>query len=162
VAVSQGRDLVGRILVLEDDSRMSDWLEASIHRELADLDPVIEIVETEAEFVLEWLPSFRQSLKAQPQVIVIDVMLRWTDPAPDQPPRPAEVIEGGFMRAGLRCFKLIRSSVALARTKVIFFSSLTEEDLESLGVACERCKFVPKDDGQAILASIRAAMTGLS
>jgi hypothetical protein len=153
---------VGRILVLEDDSRMSDWLKALIYRELADLDPVIELVETEAEFVLEWLPSFRQSLKAQPQVIVIDVMLRWTDPSPDQPPRPPEVIAGGFMRAGLRCFNLIRNNIALAHTKVILFSSLTSEDLASLGVTCEGCRFVPKDDGRAVLASIRAAMMGLS
>jgi CheY-like chemotaxis protein len=148
-----------RVLILEDDSAMSEWLESAIHREMADLRPEIEVLETESEFVLKWLPEFDKGLREKPAVIVIDVMLRWTDPDPDQPPRPPEVIDGGFMRAGLRCLDLIRKHTTLSRSRVVLFTNLSKENLESIGGNADDVEFVQKDDALVVLRRIRAALT---
>ncbi len=149
---------MGHVLILEDDASASGWLESAIRRELTDLASAIEIVETESEFVLEWLPQFDQGMKPQPSVIVIDIMLRWTDPAPQQPPRPPEVIQGGFMRAGLRCLESIRQRPKLLHVPVVLYTALTREDLFSLGGKPDGVQFVQKGDGQAVLGPIRAAL----
>src|ERR1051325_11089435 len=104
---------MGKILIVEDDETMATWLIKAIQQGLADLQPQIEILETESEFVLTWLPLFKRGAKKRPDAIVIDGMLSWTDAAPNQPARPPEVIEGGFARAGLRCYQLIQRDPAL-------------------------------------------------
>jgi CheY-like chemotaxis protein len=145
------------ILILEDNPTASEWLESAIQRYLADLNPRTEVLETEAEFVHGWVREFDQGGKRRPDLIVIDIMLRWTDPAPDQPPRPPEVIEGGFTKAGLRCLDLIRHHRALSQSRVILFTVLSQEDLKGLGKPGD-VEVLRKGDGQKIIESIRTVL----
>lgn len=147
-----------KILVLEDDYRTAESLEEAIASELAEFHPEVEVLGTEAEFVLNWLPEFKKGSKQRPDVIVIDVMLRWTDPAPAQPVPPPEVIEGGFARAGLRCYGLIQGEHALSRSKVILFTNLDEKDMSSLGGKPSGLLFIPKGQEDAILRPLRSAL----
>lgn len=156
--MSGGQDKMVRILIIEDDDAMCEWLESAIQRELAAFLPKIEILETEAEFVLQWLPGFDKGIKLKPDVIVIDIMLRWTNPSPEQPPRPPEVIQGGFLRAGLRCLEKIQNCPDLAKTPLILFTSLTEKDLESMGGRPQGVEFLPKEDGHVLFKKIRDAL----
>jgi CheY-like chemotaxis protein len=147
------------ILLLEDDPLTCEWLDNTIKSELSDLRPEIEVIETESEFTQNWIPEVSKGIRTPPDVIVIDIMLRWTDPSPDQPPRPPEVIEGGFVRAGLRCLDLIRKQPVLSQTRVILFTSLTPEDLNAFGGKPQEVLLVQKDDQDAVLGRIRAALT---
>jgi len=136
---------------------MLQFLEKVIIRDLSDLHPEIEPLETESAFV-DWLPLFDSGKKKRPDVVVIDVMLRWTNPHPEQPERPPDVIEGGFMRAGLRCLERIRANPKLIFSRVILFTVLTKEDLNALGANMEGVDFLPKTDGNLICNQIRAAL----
>jgi len=149
---------MARVLLLEDDPSTCESLKDAILSKLSDLRPEVEVIETESEFVQNWLPEVSKGARQPPHVIVIDVMLRWTDPSPNQPPRPPEVIKGGFSRAGLRCHELIRKNRALSQTRVILFTSLTPTDLDAIGGKPVGVEFVQKDDEEAVLQPIRAAL----
>ena len=147
---------MGQILILEDDASMHALLEGIIHDELPDWK--VETLETEYEFRLSWLPWFDLGKKVRPDVVVIDVMLRWTNPSVDQPPRPPEVIEGGFMRAGLRCLELIRQRPALANTRLIFLTSLTKKNLDALGANLDGVLLMHKDNIDQLVGQIRPVL----
>ena len=42
-------------------------------------------------------------LKTEDSVVVMDILLRWADPAPDAPPVPPQVKKDGPYTAGVRC-----------------------------------------------------------
>lgn len=149
---------MGHIVVLEDDASMHPLLESLITKSLGDLDLKIEVIETEADFRMKWLPSVQNTKKQRPDIFVIDVMLRWTDPSPNQPPRPPDVIEGGFMRAGLRCLNLIRQRPSLFNTPVIFLTTLTKKNLDDLGANLEAVEILHKGDINRLPGQIRAAL----
>src|SRR5690349_1085902 len=91
-----------RILLLEDDHRQVEYSHKQIESALPQA--IVDPVNSEYEF--------RQKMDSiglqPPDVIVIDVMLRWTDPAPEMPARPPDVEQEGFYTAGLRCAKLLQ------------------------------------------------------
>ena len=149
---------MGRILIIEDDSTWCQWLETSIKRDLAELWPEVEVVESEAEFVLKWVPGFDAGSKKRPDIIVLDIMLRWTDPDPEQSPRPPNVVEGGFMRAGLRCLDMIKRHGKLSKSHVIIVTVLSQEDLSAIGGNPRATDFVQKNNGEAVLRRIRSAL----
>lgn len=79
--------------------------------------------------------SFRGALPelhhANPQLFLIDVMLRWDDPRPDPVSPPSDAAQEGFFRAGIRLARLIHHTPELATTPVILFSALDKLDVES-------------------------------
>lgn len=91
-----------KIVLLEDDYLQAEAIREDISREIPDA----ELVEnsTEQEFQ-ERLDNFK---KNPPDVVILDVMVRWTDPSEQAKRAPANVGSEGFMRAGLRCAKQIR------------------------------------------------------
>ena len=149
---------MGQILILEDDNSMLLLLEDIVKRNLTDLCPNVELIETESEFILNWMPEFEQGKRKKPDVFVIDVMLRWTDPAPNQPPRSPEAIEGGFMRAGLRCLDQIKQRRALSRSHVILLTALTKKDLDVLGAKLDGVELLHKADINLLAGQIRMAL----
>jgi len=150
---------MAEILILEDDPRMGEWLAEQLERRAGKDRSRIEILETESEFRKEWLSEFREKRRQKPRVIVIDVMLPWTQPAPDQPARPLDVIEGGHVRAGLRCRAEIAEAEGLKDVPVILYSSLTADDLGKLGWEPNSgVIYVSKDDGDKILNAVMNAM----
>jgi DNA-binding NarL/FixJ family response regulator len=114
------------ILLVEDDYLQSQWL----HRHLVGEFPgaQIRVIHTESQFHSE----LDELASDPPDVVVMDIMLRWADPAPDMPTPPAEVSENGFYRAGVRCARLLAqrertSGVPLILYTVLEFRALEEE-----------------------------------
>ena len=66
-----------------------------------------------------------------PDVVVMDVMLRWTDPSPNLVEPPDDIKEAGFYRAGLRCAKLLREHVETKHTPVILYTVLERSDVHN-------------------------------
>jgi CheY-like chemotaxis protein len=111
------------ILIVEDDYFQA----TSIRESLEEAFPGVEIslIKTES--------SFRSGLESitnnPPDVVIMDMMVRWADPSPDPPHIPHEVRAEGFYRAGLRCQKLLEQNEATAKIPIIVYSVLGREDL---------------------------------
>ncbi len=109
-----------KILLLEDDHLQADSLCDQLERGFPNA--VIDHVQSEQEFRSR-IPTLE---KSPPDVAILDVMVRWTDPQPDMEPPPEDVATGGHYRAGLRCHELLRK--ANAQVPVVLYSVLDPAD----------------------------------
>jgi CheY-like chemotaxis protein len=116
-----------RILIVEDDHLQ----EGPFAEHLQDAFPAarIDTVPTEKDF-RERLPRLRAE---PPDVVVMDVMLRWDFPRRDAAPAPDDVREGGYHWAGVRCAQLMAADPDLGRTPVVFCTIVERADLERDG-----------------------------
>lgn len=117
------------IVIVEDDhlqeAPLQDYLTGTI------TDAQIETISTELEFRTR-LHVLRKHI---PDLVVMDVMLRWTFPAPDAVAPPEDVASGGYYRAGLRCARLLADDPQLCGVPVILYTILERSDLERDGEA---------------------------
>jgi len=88
------------ILIVEDDKIQADELKNRMER----LGFFVHNIATEVEFRRHMDETDRPAYT----LAVVDMMLRWTDPAPDMEAPPLEIIEEGFYTAGLRCCRKLR------------------------------------------------------
>lgn len=98
-----------KVLIIEDDQIQAEDLKARIEK----MGSPADVISTEAEF----RRKFRDGDLKNYSLAVVDMMLRWTDPAPDMEPPDADVIEEGSYTAGLRC---CRSLAARGVPSVVF------------------------------------------
>jgi len=84
-----------RLLIVEDDKIQADQL----GRQIEILGWAVDHISTEVEF----RKRVRQPEITSYSLAVVDMMLRWTDPAPEMEPPTPEIILEGFYTAGLRC-----------------------------------------------------------
>jgi DNA-binding NarL/FixJ family response regulator len=112
------------IVIVEDDPLQVESLKVS----LAVLRNV-QIIEIRTERAFR--VGFDQLAAAQPDVVLMDVMLRWTDPAPNMEPPPDEVRSQKFYRAGLRCQKMLSQDDRTRDIPVCLYTVLERADLES-------------------------------
>lgn len=90
------------IVVVEDDHQDATWIRDELH---ASLNANVPVIQCERDFVA-MLPALGQK---RPDLIIFDVMLRWATSSEEleqeveQGKVPKDVIEEGFIRAGLRC-----------------------------------------------------------
>jgi hypothetical protein len=115
------------ILVVEDDHLQ----EGPLVDEINDAYPSgrVESIYTEHEFRRQ-LSVMRD---AAPDLVIMDVMLRWADPGPDNTDPPKEVVRDGFYRAGLRCAEMLADDDKLRAVPIIIYTILEKEDLERRG-----------------------------
>ena len=130
------------ILIVEDDHSQARLIQEALRKE-ADFgspDTQIRRMSTESQF----RNSLEEIAARKPDVIVMDVMLRWTDPTPDLKPPPDDVRKEGFFRAGLRNAKLLAQDERTKNIPVILYTMLDKIDLEGtpelLGIT-----YLPKD-----------------
>jgi DNA-binding NarL/FixJ family response regulator len=115
-----------RILLIEDDPQQSSSIKAAIERRYRDLE--VEVLETESEFC-DRLAVLRVQ-DPKPRMVICDVMLPWSFPDPDAPIAPADVQEGTFRKAGLRCWRRFRRHKHLESVPWIYFTVLDERTIE--------------------------------
>lgn len=130
------------ILLVEDDAQQSQ----TICESLSEAFPKarIETLSTELQF--------RQRVEAmadhRPDVIVLDIMLRWTDPSPEMVPKPSELKGTTFHKAGFRCQELLQKRPETRDVPVILFTVIDEADV---AVGQSNAVFVAKFRDQALL-----------
>jgi DNA-binding NarL/FixJ family response regulator len=113
-----------KILVVEDDHVQASWIVSALRDSFHNTQ--IEIVSTELEFRSK-LPEI---VEDPPDVVVMDVMLRWADPTPAGVVEPPEEIKREkYYRAGLRCQKLLSEQAAPGRIPVVFYTVLSHDHL---------------------------------
>lgn len=113
------------ILVVEDDPLQADLIREFLSDTSAFPDAEIERISTESEFI----SMFEHIANYRPNVIIMDIMLRWADPSVDFKLPPDEVAEEGFYRAGLRCEKLLAKDLRTSEIPVILYTILGNGDL---------------------------------
>jgi len=119
---------MGQYVVIVEDDHLQ---EGPLEEQLRDAFPAarIETIPTEKEF-RNRLAAFRAD---PPDVVVMDVMLRWEFPSPEPSPPPPDVARDGYYRAGMRCAELMRSDELLRRVPIVFYTILERTDLERDG-----------------------------
>jgi len=115
------------LVVVEDDHLQEGPLQDKL--EDAFPDARVEAIPTERAF-RDRLADLRTR---RPDLVVMDVMLRWDLPSRDAPDPPPDVVAGGYQRAGLRCAELMAADPALAATPVVFWTILERCDIERDG-----------------------------
>jgi hypothetical protein len=111
------------IIHVEDDHLQADLLHLTLKSEFPGIN--VERISTELDFY-----NRLESLEQVPDVFIIDVMLRWTNPSIDMQSPPQDVAQEGFYRAGLRCGRKIAAHEIARHVPVIFYSVLERTDLE--------------------------------
>lgn len=114
------------IFIVEDDPVQFDFIEKSLIEEDEFSNLRIKRAPTEQAF-RGMMNDFE---KDKPDVILMDVMIRWTDPSPDMPEAPEEVVRDGFYRAGIRCIELLKNNPRTEDIPILVHSVLDKENLE--------------------------------
>jgi CheY-like chemotaxis protein len=121
---------VGKLIVVVEDDHLQ---ELPIRGKLEDAFPDAEVerIATESDF----RSSLPELSKRRPDIIIIDVMLRWADLRPGFPKPPPDVVEGGYHRAGLRCAEWALRNPALRATPIVLYSILERDEVRREGEA---------------------------
>lgn len=112
-----------KILIVEDDHMQTDFIDPALRQAFRGSE--IKYLNTEHEFRV----AMDDIVKDPPDVAVIDVMLRWTDPDPDLPPPPEDVNTGAYHHAGIRCAKLLAENEKINQIPVILYTVLETTDI---------------------------------
>jgi CheY-like chemotaxis protein len=141
------------IVVVEDDKLQYEWLDPLLRQSKTLNVTRLERIKTEKEFY----DKFEEIASDPPDVILLDIMLRWADPAPDFTPPPPEIDrDAGFFRAGLRCEQKLAADDRTKNIPIIIYSVLESEDLGRDRPDRPNVKFLEKDfQVRAIEAAIR-------
>src|SRR5262249_18260401 len=85
-------------------------------------------IRTESEFC-QRLDDFATN---PPNIFLLDVMVKWTDPNAKMPAPPKEVVEEKYYRSGLRCRTRLLENPATKRVPVILYTVLERGDIEKV------------------------------
>lgn len=111
-----------KLVLVEDDHLQAERLLNDLR--LAFPQATCELIKTESEFRNK-LDAF---VERPPDAIVMDVMIRWTDPTPDMAPPPKDVKGEDYFRAGVRCAKLLEERGV--HSPIILYTILDAADLK--------------------------------
>lgn len=146
-----------KFVIVEDDHLQAGSLRRELERAFKGCE--VQRIPTESEF-RERLPHLAEE---RPDFIIMDVMLRWTDPSPDMKPAPEEVTRNGPARAGFRCLRLLGQHEELEDVDIILHTVLEQNDL---GAALEgmpakvRVTYLPKSSDYSPLLSLIRDLRG--
>jgi CheY-like chemotaxis protein len=113
-----------KILLVEDDHFQAEQIRSALEESFSKLS--FEKVDSEHEFYSKLGDIERNP----PDVIIMDVMLRWTHPSRDMPDPPEEVLAEKHYRAGFRCLKRLAEREATKRIGVILYTVLESGDID--------------------------------
>ena len=111
-----------KILLVDDNYLQGEWLAEELKRAFW-TKPLW--LQTESEF----RGRLGEIEAMSPDVAVIDVMLKWADPSPNAPLRPADATDKHS--AGLRCQALLGMREATKKIPVILYTVLSDADLRT-------------------------------
>jgi len=146
-----------QILIVEDDYLQASNMEEALLRNFPE--SKVRCLRSEYAFIKD-LESIRSE---PPDMVLMDIMLRWSEPTPDTPPAPEEISRGGFFRAGIRCLTLLLQSSETNRVPVVLYSVLERIDVvEELGPLPDHVLFLRKDaDDEILVRHLRSLLAGL-
>jgi len=118
-----------RALLLEDDTVQFEEVRDQLIAHFRGIE--IQRFSTESEF----RRKFEEIALNPPDVVVIDVMLRWTDAGSEYLPMPLEIrADHGHFRAGIRCATMLATDPRTCEVPTIICSVLERADVPPLPV----------------------------
>src|ERR1017187_3901603 len=141
-----------KILIVEDEKLQAQWLTENLVQAFPGSS--IESFGTESTFV----SHFEDIAAAPPDVIVMDVMLRWADPTSDLQMPPDEVQHEGLFRAGLRCKSLLANDERTRDIPVVLHTVLERADLQGDLSSRSPVFYAHKDEIEQLIHLIQAAV----
>lgn len=111
-----------KILVVEDDHLQVEWIGQNLQKQFPAAQ--VEAIRTELAF----REKLREIVARPPDIVIMDVMLRWTDPSSSVADAPEDVKKEGVYKAGLRCKKLLAEKGA-RQIPVLLYTVLERSDL---------------------------------
>lgn len=130
-------------LIVEDDKLQFSFIKNAIKQGRHFSNSRVERIATESEFI-DKLDSIATD---RPDVILLDIMLRWTDPSPQMTLPPPEIAEQGFFRAGVRCEQRLAADPRTRNIPVIVYSILEKKDFEGQIRPRPEVRYLEKDFG---------------
>ena len=112
-----------KILVVEDDYVQSQWILMNLKKTFGSQP---QWIETESQF----RDNVKKIAANPPDVVIMDVMLSWTEASENMTPRPPEVRQEGMYRAGLRCQEILSNLDETKNVPVILYTVQNLQDLE--------------------------------
>jgi len=139
------------IIVVEDDHFDRELIATLLTRNFPDFN--VRFFNTEEQF-RSGLPAVAQM---PPSLVLLDLRMPWTNPAPEMPPCPPDVVAGTYGEAGLRCWKALRGDVATKNVPVIFYTIVDDPPADVMEALKDRhTAFVEKGtDDLPIISAIR-------
>lgn len=114
-----------RYALLDDDLEYSQLQVETLEHRFPELSGCAEIVLTEKDF----RERFQSEEAFDVDFFILDIMVQWADASEPILP-PAEEVEGGYFRAGIRCLELIRKWKPAM--PVVVHSALNAEQIASV------------------------------
>ncbi len=114
-----------KVLLVEDDHFQAEQIRIALEDAFSN----IEFEQVDSEYGFYCILDLIE--KAPPDVILMDVMMRWTHPSLDMVEPPAEVIEEKHYRAGFRCLKRLAERPQTKRINIILYTVLEPGDIEN-------------------------------
>lgn len=142
------------ILIVEDDPLQAELMIEAINADALLGKSRVERISTEFLF----RQKFEEIVRDRPDVITIDIMLRWADASPmvTVETTPKEVVEKGIFEAGLRCERLLSKEPQTKHIPIIFYTIVSEEDLGEGLPQRANLLHIPKDsDLSPLIRAIR-------
>jgi CheY-like chemotaxis protein len=109
-----------KILLLEDDYIQRRNISDAVGQEF---NTAVATKSTESEFRAD----FEQIALDPPEIAILDVMVRWTNPSRNQEALPEEAKQPEV--AGLRCADMLRQDPRTQDVKVILYSVIKHEEM---------------------------------
>jgi CheY-like chemotaxis protein len=131
------------ILIVEDDEPQFNLVKSGLERIRSFSKDRIERIATELDFQ----NKFDEIATNKPDVIIMDVMLRWTDPVRNMLPAP-----GDMDRAGIRCEKMLANNDKTRDIPVILYTVLSRDDLKDDLPNRQNVRYLDKDFNSSNIA----------
>ncbi len=142
-----------RIVVVEDDHQDATWISDALR---ASLNAHVEVIPCERDFVTR-LPELGRK---KPDIIIFDVMLRWATASEDlereveQGKVPQDVIDEGFLRAGLRCVVRLKTRDDTKDIPYLVYTGLQTNNFSEEPVHISEI-ITKSDDIRPLIAAVR-------
>jgi DNA-binding NarL/FixJ family response regulator len=108
-----------RIILVEDEWLQEEFIHKAVRLAFAGRDVSIETISTELAF----RERLDEIISNPPDLVIFDIMIRWTDPSEDMDDEPIDIEEKG----GLRCHTLLKERAPEIPT--LIYSMLKPDDL---------------------------------
>lgn len=140
------------IIIIEDDPVQYKFIEETLEqKDFTNLR--LERIKFEAEF----RNRFDEIAKDRPEILILDVMIRWTDPSPNMEKPPQKIIDDGFYRAGIRCIQMLNDDKRTKNIPIIVYSVLEEDTLKDEIKYFPQAKYLYKDfDARRLINTIQS------
>lgn len=111
-----------KILIVEDEHTQLDSLSKEFKKAFSNIN--LEFIDTESDFIT----NFPNLIENPPNLIIMDVMLRWASEKSKIIEPPKDIKEEDFYTAGFRCLELIKNNARTAAIPVIIHSSAYDKE----------------------------------